>query len=173
MARSAPLGFCPMHRRRRAGGFTLIELLVVIGIISVLVALLLPAIQKARCVAKNGSCRATLEDLQKALVLYESDYGIYPKAAGTAALDRDKTVFVDRLKKTGAKMTPYFAFKDDDLVNGEFLSVHRFPYYYSFPAQPNGPDGKPHQGYEYYLWTWGCLNDPPDSDYEIANWNKN
>lgn len=160
-------------RSGRVEGFTLIELLIVIGIIAVLVALLLPAINKARCVAKNGATRATLEDLQKAMAAYEADYGIYPKGAGTTGLTDDKTVFVTCLRRKGAKFTPYYAFKDEDISTaGEFLSVHQQPFHYTFPAGATGPDGKPHQGLDYYIWTWGCLGDPPENEWEVSNWNK-
>lgn len=51
-------------------GFTLIELLVVISIISVLVALLLPALQQARAVARGTQCLALLKQYGVANHLY-------------------------------------------------------------------------------------------------------
>jgi prepilin-type N-terminal cleavage/methylation domain-containing protein/prepilin-type processing-associated H-X9-DG protein len=47
-------------RRRENRGFTLVELLVVIAIIGVLIALLLPAISRAREAARNTECKNNL-----------------------------------------------------------------------------------------------------------------
>ncbi len=61
-------------------GFSLIELLVVIGIIAVLMAILLPALEKARESALKVKCASNIRQFGQSLVLYSNEnHGQYPR----------------------------------------------------------------------------------------------
>jgi len=64
----------PFSRMSRSEGFTLIELLVVISIISLLIAILLPALAKARQSAERISCASNLRQIYLSGSMYADDH---------------------------------------------------------------------------------------------------
>src|SRR5439155_23691902 len=65
--------------KRRPKGFTLVELLVVIGIIAVLIAMLLPALNRVRQQAASTQCQSNLRASGQILFMYANEnHGFLP-----------------------------------------------------------------------------------------------
>jgi prepilin-type N-terminal cleavage/methylation domain-containing protein/prepilin-type processing-associated H-X9-DG protein len=72
------------QERSSRAGFTLIELLVVIGIISILMAMLMPALAKSREQGNRVKCQSNLRQIGIALQVYANEWKgwMYPPGLG-------------------------------------------------------------------------------------------
>lgn len=64
----------PVERTKNASAFSLIELLVVMAVLSLLMAILLPALSQVRRQARRVACAANLRHVGSAIHLYADDY---------------------------------------------------------------------------------------------------
>jgi prepilin-type processing-associated H-X9-DG protein len=75
-------GQATVRQARPRLGSTLIELLVVMSVITILIALLLPAVQFSREASRRVSCENNLKQIGTALANYESSLRAYPFGVG-------------------------------------------------------------------------------------------
>ncbi len=69
-----------MGKQRKRRAFTLVELLVVIGIIALLIAILLPALRKARLAAQEAACMSNLRQFGVGFQVYaDANKGLLPQ----------------------------------------------------------------------------------------------
>ena len=160
----------------RSHGFTLIELLVVIAIISVLIALLLPAVQQAREAARKTSCSNHLKQLGLALQNYLDvattfppavvigDRGAGPEFGGWSVHGR----LLPFLDQSAGYNAINFSFRYDQSPNTT-VTATKFELF-TCPSEPNdqqsshsfGLAGVTNYGWNMGDWyVWGGLNGNP------------
>ena len=115
--------------------FTLIELLVVVGIIAVLIALLMPAFQRAPEHARRVACIINLRQLAMATFSYtNNNQGKFP-ATGTEMNDDDWIHWEQSRNVEDGALAPYVASRFDPrhyLCPSDILENHRGSYDYSY-----------------------------------------
>lgn len=99
---------CPVRHARSSTGFTIIELLVSIGVMSILVAILLPAIQSSRETARKTACLNNLKGLGLAFESYRAAKGTYPETTNAMQIVSGKVVF--RSLSPHARLIPYMQY---------------------------------------------------------------
>ena len=151
-------------------GFTLIELLVVIAVIALLMAVIMPALRKAKDHAKKIHCSANLRSLAMAALMYADDHdGRTPSS--TNVWDDGGTDRPGWCGRTMISVTPPVLLPIDEQIYGTSDPVtglvrgQLWPYIETSDAWrcPSDPIKENMRSYCMSTQWWGIHTDPDDS----------
>lgn len=103
---------------RRIHAFTLVELLVVIAIIGTLVALLLPAVQRARESSRRSSCANNIRNIALSTLQYEDRFRSFPGLFEPIPAERMKSL-------SGYPNTTWAVTVLEDLERGGIAAINK------------------------------------------------
>ena len=140
--------------KRRA--FTLIELLVVIAIIAVLIALLLPAVQKVREAAARSTCTNNLKQIGVAMHAYHDNNGKLPEGWVVNPTNQPQPGWI-----WATLILPYLEQQNlYEALNPDLLT-------------PNGPPQPPNQNVQLRLKVFLCPSDAGPGAVGTNPWYNN
>jgi prepilin-type N-terminal cleavage/methylation domain-containing protein/prepilin-type processing-associated H-X9-DG protein len=139
---------------RRA--FTLIELLVVIGIVSVLIGLLLPALQKVRGAAQRMECTNHLRQVGLAALQYHDERGAFPSGM---YWQKGKSPY-----RLCSWLTQLLPFVEQGSLWDQTLSAYR--------TTKNALKNPPHVGLSTVIPVFNCPADGRTSNAQTAQMDK-
>ena len=144
-------------RNRSRVGFTIVELLVVITIISLLMALLLPAVGRARANARRVQCVNNMKQTGTALVSFASKKQYYPGYINEMPVENAQGIQSGtRLVSWFTQLLPYVDRSDvyDAIRRNQFNPADGFVDLVACPMDPPDTKGTPHLSYVINSGTW-------------------
>lgn len=159
-----------MHARlRRPRGFTLVELLVVIALIGLLIALLVPAVMRARATARKVHCTDKLRQIGIALHNYQSGHQFFPPGGVHTTTKRPGTVPTGDQNTSGrAPWTVLILAELDDVPR---YNAFNFEAPFSARADLTSMTPEPNLTEQYRpINRYQCPNDPSDANGLCSNY---